>query len=618
MTILAHSNLHKHAADHGDLCNARLRSGIVDRLARRVFGSKTSKRMGLLRMQSLVFVLSGFFNNTPIVALLLPITRDWARSRGFAPSQFLIPLSYVTIAGGLLTLIGTSTNLVVQGLLEDNDKEQFGFFDPALVGLPLGVLMITYLTTVGQSLLPENRGGMFRLVRDRTKELITEAEILNSFPLVGRPVEVMLEQMQLQSSALLKIRRRCQVVGDTSKIKKLSPAVRDDSAAAAEETKDTSRLDMTYVRRTYGLWYGEGERRSSENVQIERALSDSAQQMLATPSPLNPKRERSHSLELADLKKSAAPKPQAGGDAAPLTQPRQERNDTDMSEIQVLVEHPNNSEPQQETIARRSVISMQREDRDEYYFDIFPVPEGEIVHEGDIMYFTHPKALMELHDKRLRQGLKILDTNVLELAGFGTDLVELVISDTNPFNGQTIYNNDFAKRYNVSIIALRSRGADEVTNVVDLRTTILRPGDIVLVVATEDAYKGLLGSRDFYVVTRVGSVPPATTYWDYVACLVFVAMLIVVALDLIPIVQACITVMMIMIFGGWVAPGDAIKSIDFRLLCLIGSALGFARSIQASGLDDDLANLVKSADLPPQAMYVPWLSCFCALCSAIV
>lgn len=510
----------------------------------------------------------------------MPITRDWARSRGFAPSQFLIPLSFATIAGGLLTLIGTSTNLVVQGLLEDNDKEQFGFFDPALVGVPLGILLIIYLTTIGQAILPDNRGGMFRLVRDRANELITEAEILDTFPLVGKPVEMMLETMQLQSSALLKIRRRCKVIGDTSKIKKSgSPQPAPQPGSEAEETKDTSRLDMTYVRRTYGLWYADQDRHE-RNSHIERALSDGAQLMLSSSPDFSPKkaqRDRSHSLELADVQPSwnKTKSGTSNGASEESSRQVQERNDTDISEVQVIVEHPN-SEPQREKVARRSLVSVRRENDDFYYFDIFPVQEGDIVHEGDIMYFTHPKALMELHDKRLRQGswqiiwqcvhysfsvdriylfisltgLQILDTNVLELAGFGTDLVELVISDTNPFNGQIIYNNEFAKHYNVSIIALRSRGADNVTNVMDLRTTVLRPGDVVLVVATEDSYKALAGSRDFYVVTRVGSVPPATTYWDYVACLVFLAMLIVVAVDLVPIVQAVITVMMLMIFGG--------------------------------------------------------------------
>src|SRR5690554_6429754 len=110
---------------------------------------------------------------------MLPIVRGWARTRGFAPSKFLIPLSFSTMSGGLLSVIGTSTNLVVQvtptkrlrltlkpiqahsrrtqqGLLKDDGKEEFGFFDPGMVALPVGILAIIYLTTIGQKLLPDN------------------------------------------------------------------------------------------------------------------------------------------------------------------------------------------------------------------------------------------------------------------------------------------------------------------------------------------------------------------------------------------------------------------------------------------------------------------------------
>ncbi len=95
------------------------KSQLADKAARQVFGLRTSLPAGLVRMMSLCFVLSAFLNNTPVVALLIPITRDWARARGFSPSIFLIPLSYSCIMGGLLTVIGTSTNLVVQGLVLD-------------------------------------------------------------------------------------------------------------------------------------------------------------------------------------------------------------------------------------------------------------------------------------------------------------------------------------------------------------------------------------------------------------------------------------------------------------------------------------------------------------------
>lgn len=115
------------------------KSQLADKAARKVFGLQTTLSSGLARLMALCFVLSALLNNTPVVALLIPITRDWARARGFSPSIFLIPLSYSCIMGGLLTVIGTSTNLVVQGLVVEEQKtdstiNQIGFFEPAYVG----------------------------------------------------------------------------------------------------------------------------------------------------------------------------------------------------------------------------------------------------------------------------------------------------------------------------------------------------------------------------------------------------------------------------------------------------------------------------------------------------
>lgn len=156
------------------------KSQLADKAARRVFGLKTSLPLGLARLMILCFVLSAFLNNTPVVALLIPITRDWARARGFSPSIFLIPLSYACIMGGLITVIGTSTNLVVQGLVLEEAKsdpsiEAIGFFDPAYIGVPLGAVGILYLVFFAPRLLP-SRGGLFRYVRDRAKELLTEVQ----------------------------------------------------------------------------------------------------------------------------------------------------------------------------------------------------------------------------------------------------------------------------------------------------------------------------------------------------------------------------------------------------------------------------------------------------------
>ncbi|CAE7871144.1 unnamed protein product [Symbiodinium microadriaticum] len=184
------------------------KSRVVDYAARRILGAQISDRVVLLRICFLVFALSGFCNNTPLVVLFMPIVRDWARTHQRAPSTFLIPLSYSAIMGGMLTTIGTSTNLLVNGLLEKEGYKPFGFFEPAIVGLPMGILSFTLIILLGPLVLPDNKGGLFREVREHGDNLVTALDIAEDSPWVGRPAVDVLISMGLPPSSLLKIRRR--------------------------------------------------------------------------------------------------------------------------------------------------------------------------------------------------------------------------------------------------------------------------------------------------------------------------------------------------------------------------------------------------------------------------
>jgi di/tricarboxylate transporter len=99
-------------------------------------------------------LLSSFVNNTPLVLLFTPIIKQWAVKAGKAPSKFLIPLSYAAILGGLCTLVGTSTNLIVNGYLIQKGQPGFSLFEFSLVGLPCLFIGLGYLAIWGDKLLP--------------------------------------------------------------------------------------------------------------------------------------------------------------------------------------------------------------------------------------------------------------------------------------------------------------------------------------------------------------------------------------------------------------------------------------------------------------------------------
>mmetsp|Transcript_16649 Transcript_16649/g.41922 ORF Transcript_16649/g.41922 Transcript_16649/m.41922 type:complete len:687 (+) Transcript_16649:83-2143(+) len=182
-------------------------SGTVDRAFRVILGRQTTVRMARARICLVMFLFSGLFNNTPLVAMIIPIIREWARSREFAPSLFLIPADFATVMGGLLTMIGTSTNLQVNDFLSQRKQATFGFLEPGYVGLPVGAVVVTIMVLISDWFLPKNKGGLFRELREKGDDLVTALEVTPDSRFVGKRVLDLLVACQVPTSSLLKIRR---------------------------------------------------------------------------------------------------------------------------------------------------------------------------------------------------------------------------------------------------------------------------------------------------------------------------------------------------------------------------------------------------------------------------
>lgn len=129
-------------------------SGALDRLAHWLLGMRGTERSALLRTMIATAGMSTVLNNTPVVAMLAPTVRRWARQHGVSPKRLLIPVSYAAILGGVCTLIGTSTNLVVAGMMRDAGMGPLGMFEITGVGLPCAVVGIAFMALVGRHLLP--------------------------------------------------------------------------------------------------------------------------------------------------------------------------------------------------------------------------------------------------------------------------------------------------------------------------------------------------------------------------------------------------------------------------------------------------------------------------------
>lgn len=158
------------------------KSGGLELVTSRLFADTKSLRHGVARMMTPTAVMSAFLNNTPVVALLLPGAKSWAERNGHPSSRVLIPLSYAAILGGTCTLIGTSTNLVVNGLLAESDLEPLSFFEIGYVGLPITIIGLVYLLTIGLKLLPDRQS---EATFDDPTTFTTEAVVLDDGGLDG-------------------------------------------------------------------------------------------------------------------------------------------------------------------------------------------------------------------------------------------------------------------------------------------------------------------------------------------------------------------------------------------------------------------------------------------------
>ncbi len=163
-------------------------TGGIDWIASRLLGRPKTTRGAIVRMSVPVASMSVFLNNTPIVAMMIPAVQDWCKKLNISPSKLMIPLSYATILGGTCSLIGTSTNLVVAGLvIAQTDLPPIGMFDITWVGLPTAIVGIAFFTLIGPMLLPDRDSKRKKLTD--VKEYTLELVVPEGSGLAGKTVE---------------------------------------------------------------------------------------------------------------------------------------------------------------------------------------------------------------------------------------------------------------------------------------------------------------------------------------------------------------------------------------------------------------------------------------------
>jgi di/tricarboxylate transporter len=163
-------------------------TGAVQAFGSRLLGKPRSVTGAQSRLMLPVMGLSAFLNNTPVVAMLVPVVEEWCKRYQLSVSKLMLPLSYAAILGGCCTLIGTSTNLIIHGLvLENTSLGPMGFFEIAAVGAPVALVGFFYLITTQRWLLPERIPPLMQ--GDTVREYTIEFMVSNGSPMIGKSIE---------------------------------------------------------------------------------------------------------------------------------------------------------------------------------------------------------------------------------------------------------------------------------------------------------------------------------------------------------------------------------------------------------------------------------------------
>lgn len=193
------------------LSESLVQSGVVSRIGHRIAHLSGETRWpASIALLLLAGVLSAFINNTAAVAILMPMAMLIAKHFRSSPSRLLIPLSYVAILGGTCTLIGTSTNLLVSSLAAEAGAAPFSVFELAVVGVPLFLVGLVYVSLVPMRWLPQRSDPESLTGKYRMSEFLTEVKVPEGSPLAGRTVleEGLSQRFQLNVLEILRGQER--------------------------------------------------------------------------------------------------------------------------------------------------------------------------------------------------------------------------------------------------------------------------------------------------------------------------------------------------------------------------------------------------------------------------
>jgi di/tricarboxylate transporter len=215
-------------------------TGAMHVIAGRFLGRPKSVPAAQIRLLGPIAVISAFIHNTPLMTVVLPVVTDWAKQNRIAPSRLMMPLSYAIIFGGVCTLLGTSTNLIISGLVAGQpDMVPLRIFDPLWIGLICLGVGLAYILLFSGRLLPD-RGAAIDL-REDPRAYTVEMLVKAGGPLVGQTIEEA-GLRQLPGLFLVEIDRGGEIVAAVSPTERLQADDRLVFAGVVESVVDLQKI----------------------------------------------------------------------------------------------------------------------------------------------------------------------------------------------------------------------------------------------------------------------------------------------------------------------------------------------------------------------------------------
>lgn len=587
------------------------RTGVANIIGRQVLRlAGTGEVRLIVAIMLTAGVMSAFLNNVGVAALLLPVVMDVARRTGRVPSRFLMPLSYGALLGGLMTLIGTPPNILVNDVLAEFGEPGFQFFDYTPVGAVVLLAGVAFMALVGRHLLPE---------RDITKES-ARADLGAIFDVEARLGVVRVPEGSELSGRTLADSRLGAALGVTV----LAILRNSEQRLAPGPAAQLQAGDALIVEGRLDRLYELSERASLEieprPVEIGQLTSDRvtfAEVRLAPASPLVGQTllqtgfrhqfgvsilaiRRDSQLSLSALSE----RPLSPDDGLLIQASREQlkflRGVLEFQSVESLSEQSVQqryqldsrllrlSIPTESTLAGLSLEESRLADA--FGLSVLgivrngktvlaPQPTEKLAAGDELLVEGHPAELETLHGLRQLEVDREEPVDLTRLESPQVGLEGVVLSPGSTLDGKTLRGLHFREKYGLTVLAIWRGGRAYRSN---LRDMPLKFGDALLLYGSREKIRVLGSEPDFLVLTEAAQEPPRLERAP-LAALIMAGVLAPVILGAVPIAIAAIVGATVMVLTGCLTMEEAYRNIEWRAVFLIAGMLPLGIAMQQTG-----------------------------------